>query len=152
MSTDRLDELGVPRRAFLKKAAAAAIAAPVIVSFGMDAVAESAPTKPKQCHPNQSIPNQIYQPSAAYNRILQAILLAASEFASPRLSFAEANSLAVMTIDAELMAVAGNLTQASQRWGLLIAHVKQSHTHISAELAEEIIGEAERAQSELNCE
>ena len=67
MSEDRLSELGIPRRSFLTKTAAAAFAAPVIVSFGLDGVAEASPTSthknqppPVQCfanQPGQSIAN-----------------------------------------------------------------------------------------------
>jgi anaerobic selenocysteine-containing dehydrogenase len=41
MSDERIEELGLPRRGFLKKAAAAAFAAPVIASFGLDGIAEA---------------------------------------------------------------------------------------------------------------
>ncbi|HTV17107.1 MAG TPA: hypothetical protein VMG12_00510 [Polyangiaceae bacterium] len=42
MSTDRFEELGLPRRAFLKKAGGAVLIAPAIVSFGMDVIATAA--------------------------------------------------------------------------------------------------------------
>src|SRR5262249_25368230 len=69
MSDERLDELSLPRRRFLKKAAAA-LAAPAVVSFFLDGVAEAHErhwlgnqthpnqTEPNQCHPNQTQPNQ----------------------------------------------------------------------------------------------
>ena len=41
MSEDRFDELGIPRRGFLKKTATAAFVAPVVVSFGLDGIAEA---------------------------------------------------------------------------------------------------------------
>ncbi len=69
MSTDRFKELGLPRRAFLKKAEGAALIAPAIVSFGMDVIAEGpslaatpAQSQPNQCLPNQSYPNQALYP------------------------------------------------------------------------------------------
>jgi hypothetical protein len=41
MSEDRFAELGIPRRGFLKKTAATAFVAPVVVSFGLDGIAEA---------------------------------------------------------------------------------------------------------------
>ena len=58
MSDERIEELGLPRRAFLKRAAAAAFAAPVVVSFALDGVAEAHQSVPNQTQPNQSCPNQ----------------------------------------------------------------------------------------------
>ena len=55
MSEDRMERLGIPRRTFLKKAATAAFAAPVVVSFAFDGVAEA---HSRQCRPNQSLGNQ----------------------------------------------------------------------------------------------
>jgi len=69
MSDERLDELGLRRRAFLKRAAAAGFAAPLVVSFGMDGVAmakrqrspnQGPDSKPPQ-YPNQpQFPNQTF--------------------------------------------------------------------------------------------
>ena len=58
MSDERIEELGLPRRAFLKRAAAAAFAAPVVVSLALDGVAEAHQSVPNQTQPNQSCPNQ----------------------------------------------------------------------------------------------
>ena len=59
MSEDRMDELGLPRRAFMKRAAAAVFAAPVIVSFGFAGIAEACcHSCPNQTNPNQTNPNQ----------------------------------------------------------------------------------------------
>lgn len=57
MSDERLEELGLPRRAFLKKVVAGAFVAPVVVSFGLDGIAEAGPIP----FPNQTIPNQFVQ-------------------------------------------------------------------------------------------
>ena len=56
MSDERMEELGLRRRGFLKKAAGV-FAAPLIVSFALDGVAE-AEGRPRHRHPNQSFPNQ----------------------------------------------------------------------------------------------
>jgi hypothetical protein len=55
MSDEQLKALGLPRRDFLKKAAVSAFVAPVVVSFGLDGIAEASPT---QCAPNQTFSNQ----------------------------------------------------------------------------------------------
>ena len=67
-----MEELGLPRRAFLRRAGAAVFAAPVVVSFALDGVAEahdrhrfgnqSCPnqSQPNQTYPNQTYPNQTY--------------------------------------------------------------------------------------------
>ena len=78
MSDERLDELGLPRRMFLKRtAAAAAFIAPVIVSFGLDSTAEATPGFfPNQCRPNQTIANQFVVEQellVVIERVLQAL-------------------------------------------------------------------------------
>jgi hypothetical protein len=57
MSDEQLEALGLPRRAFLKKAAVSVFVAPVVVSFGLDGIAEASPT---QCAPNQTFSNQFF--------------------------------------------------------------------------------------------
>ena len=60
MSEDRLRELGIPRRGFLKKTATAAFVAPVVVSFGLDGIAEAdTGTFSNQTCPNQRFGNQL---------------------------------------------------------------------------------------------
>jgi len=65
MSDDRWDDLGVSRRGFLKRVVGGAFIAPVVVSFGLDGVAQagtqSFPNSTFQCLPNQvlgHIPDQ----------------------------------------------------------------------------------------------
>ena len=41
MSEERLEQLGIPRRAFFTRMTAAAFVAPVVVSFALDGVAEA---------------------------------------------------------------------------------------------------------------
>ena len=66
MSDERWEELGLPRRAFLKRATAAAFAAPVVASFALDGVAEAYDRhRPHHGYPNQTCPNQ-HHPNQAY--------------------------------------------------------------------------------------
>jgi hypothetical protein len=59
MSDERLQALGIPRRGFLKRAGTVAFVAPVVVSFGLDGIAEAGGTSlPNQFNPNQCYPNQ----------------------------------------------------------------------------------------------
>ena len=59
MSDERLDELGIPRRSFLKRAGAAAFVAPVVVSFGLDGMAQARPSAFRnQTCGNQTFANQ----------------------------------------------------------------------------------------------
>ena len=57
MSDERLEQLGLPRRSFLKKAALVAFVAPVIVSFGLDGLTEVASASPNCGYPNGGYPN-----------------------------------------------------------------------------------------------
>jgi hypothetical protein len=59
MSDERLRQLGIPRRGFLKRAGTVAFVAPVVVSFGLDGVAEAGSSLPNQINPNQCFPNQL---------------------------------------------------------------------------------------------
>jgi hypothetical protein len=56
MSDERMQELGLPRREFLKRAAVGVFAAPLIVSFGFSGTAEAAAA----CLPNQTFSNQTH--------------------------------------------------------------------------------------------
>jgi hypothetical protein len=61
MSEDRFEELGIPRRGFLKKTAATAFVAPVVVSFGLDGIAEAdTGSFSNQTCGNQTISNQTF--------------------------------------------------------------------------------------------
>jgi hypothetical protein len=55
MSDDQLHALGLPRREFLRKAAAGVFVAPVIVSFALGSTAEATAAN---CFPNQNLANQ----------------------------------------------------------------------------------------------
>ncbi len=97
MGEDRLDALGIPRRGFLRKTAATAFVAPLVVSFGLDGVAEASPTssvgnqpQPIQCfgnQPAQSLANQFDQNDEVLLNLLREILAAlstATAFGNPK--------------------------------------------------------------------
>ncbi len=58
MSDERLHELGIPRRRFLKGTAAAAFVSPLVVSFALDGSAEARPGMANQACANMAITNQ----------------------------------------------------------------------------------------------
>ncbi len=79
MSDERFEELGIPRRRFLKRSAAAAFVAPAVVSFALDGVAEGDTahrngTFTDQRCANQSFPNQAYVEDSLVSVIRGALL------------------------------------------------------------------------------
>jgi hypothetical protein len=158
MSTERLEELGVPRRAFLKKAGAAALAAPLIVSFGMDAIAEASPTAqslPNQCYANQIFANQALYPGQPLWDILTRLFddLFASRIGGlkPALSVGAANQLAILAVQAGVYESADELVTAYEVWGKFITLAKGLTNYMPAGLGTELIEEAQRAQEQLDC-
>jgi hypothetical protein len=158
MSTERLEELGVPRRTFLKKATFAALGAPLIVSFGLDAIAEGSTsvvqTKANQCFPNQTFPNQLHPGVPLYN-ILNAILNAVYESVNfgrtPPLGFRVATAFSDLALQASLEEAADEYLTAYKTWALFISKVENPGGKLPSGLAQELIEEARRAQSLLNC-
>jgi hypothetical protein len=67
MSDERIEELGLPRRTFLKKAAVA-FATPMVASFALEGVAEACQHQPNQAGPNQTGPNQTAPNQTAPNQ------------------------------------------------------------------------------------
>jgi hypothetical protein len=157
MSTERLEELGVPRRTFLKKATFAALGAPLIVSFGLDAIAEASTTpgqsKPNQCFPNQIYANQLEQGAPLYD-ILETILFTVERSAhglKPPLGFRAASAFSDLAMQAALQEAAGEYVAAFESWGLFIEKVEKPGAKLPEGLAEELIGQARRARQYLNC-
>lgn len=157
MSTERLEEIGVPRRAFLKKATFAALGAPLIVSFGMDAIAEAgtnaSQSKPNQCFPNQSAANQL-QPGEPLWNILETILFTVYRSAhglKPPLGFRVASALTDLAMQAALEEAAGEYLAAFKTWALFIEKVEKPGAKLPEGLAEELIAEAQRARRQLDC-
>jgi hypothetical protein len=159
MSTDRFEELRLPRRAFLKRAATAALVTPAIVSFGMDVIAEgpsgaasAAQTYPNQCYPNQSYPNQALYPGHALWDVLDTLLVAVYESQhglTPAVTTSIADKLASLAMQAGILAASGNSPGASEIWSRFITKVEQSRRKLPQEVAENLIKEAHRAQQEL---
>ena len=155
MSTERLDELGVPRRAFLKKAAAAAIAAPVIVSFGMDAIAEGSTRKGKAQIANQTYPNQCYANSSyEYDDeivtdigelLAYAVAQSAEKTYKPIVSPKLATEIFAVAFEAVMLDAAGECTASDKQWEVFIRMIKGAVSRLGKGLSEELIEYAEAA-------
>lgn len=154
MSSERLEELGVPRRAFLKRAGAAALAAPLIVSFGLDAVAEGATgqSQPNQCLANQSLPNQTEEFPPVFN-ILQSFWDAVSigRKLSPPINLSSVQALANLAVNALLLEAADEFLQADREWTQFINEVNATANHLPQQVKEEVIRDARAAQARLDC-
>lgn len=120
MSDERLQQLGIPRRKFLKSTAAAAFVAPVVVSFGLDGIAEAHQhpfpnqTVGNQTFPNQFCPNQAFanQSFVAEQDLVQLISQIVDGVRSGALDFGEANSLAERALHAALQLAASRVDGA----------------------------------------
>jgi len=74
MSEEHLPEPRIPRRRFLKGTATAAFVAPVIVSFGLDGIAEAdSNSPPSQCFANMSFGNQAFSDIESALELLQEL-------------------------------------------------------------------------------
>jgi hypothetical protein len=126
MSDKRLMELGIPRRGFLKKTAAAAFVAPVVASFALDGIAEAGPgpgagTFPNQRCPNQFLANQtviLHDLESAIGQLLQGT-------AARHIDFGQAHSLADKLVEAGLRAADGDTSTACSRLTDLIHELHQ---------------------------
>jgi hypothetical protein len=67
MSDERIEELGLPRRTFLKRAAAV-FAAPVVASFALDGIAEAhqREEQPRQTFANQTAREEQEEPNQTF--------------------------------------------------------------------------------------
>lgn len=163
MSAERLDELGVPRRAFLRKAAAAALTAPLIVSFGMDAIAEASTTSkvPIQTVPNQCIANQSRLDAgsnglnefAPQYQILRTILEAVegSSYGSvkPPVQYRIANILGTLAWEALVLESSGECESAFKKWKEFIENVRSPGGKLPEGFGPYLIELAEEARDNL---
>lgn len=111
MSEDRLRELGIPRRGFLKKTATAAFVAPVVVSFGLDGIAEAdTGVFSNQTCPNQRFGNQLF--NDVTHDTSNALLAIYDEVEARALDAGPAYSLASKFVHSAIEALAGNTRSA----------------------------------------
>jgi hypothetical protein len=106
MSDERLHELGIPRRRFLKGTAAAAFVSPLVVSFGLDGSAEATPGHviANQACPNQGVTNQFATLDALLTEMILVALIALRACEIPASYAAE---LAQRTLDVAVSAANG---------------------------------------------
>ncbi|HEV3054928.1 MAG TPA: hypothetical protein VGX45_09760, partial [Solirubrobacteraceae bacterium] len=107
MSEDRLRELGIPRRGFLKKTATAAFVAPVVVSFGLDGIAEA----DTGSFSNQSCPSQVFGNQLLLNvehDTSNALFAIFEQVESGALDVGPAHSLSAKLVHSAIEALGGN--------------------------------------------
>lgn len=107
MSDERFEQLGIPRRRFLKASAAAAFAAPVVVSFGLDGMAEA--HGHGHSMPNQSCPNMTnsYQHAVAEEDLVELIGLIVAGVRRGQIGRGLGNSLCQKALQAALQLAGG---------------------------------------------
>ena len=151
MSDERLGELGIPRRRFLKGAAAASFVAPVVASFGLDGVAHaSVVTIPNQsignqCEPNQYIPNQAFQRMGA----ILALLLYAIDVG--KVSKLEGGVLSEQALFIGLELATGATRNVCQQLSQLLARAEGLPT-ITGPAPGTLVTNIELLMSEIGCE
>jgi hypothetical protein len=144
MSDDRLSELGIPRRRFLKNTAAAAFVAPVVVSFGLDAIAEAhTGSLPNQCLPNQSFPNQF---SRAEHDLVDVIGIVITLVQNGKLGFGPAHSMSEKALKAALQLANDHPKPACAKINALVNEIQRTPN-----LPLELLHAAQDAQQSAGC-
>lgn len=152
MSDERLRELGIQRRRFLKGTAAAAFASPIVVSFALDGSADArgrfgipnGQQCPNQAEPNQFYSNQYLEPERA---LVEIIYRSVYGLDTGQLTRGFANSLSHRALGLAVMAASGGANLCP---GLasLVAQINQLPF---SELKNELLSYAEEAQSVAGC-
>jgi hypothetical protein len=125
MSDERLEQLGIPRRRFLTRTAAAAFVAPVVVSFGLDGVAEAhGHHHPNMTCANMTMPNQV----AAEQDLVMLIGRIVMDVQSDMLDFGRANSLAEKALHAALQLASGHDNGACAKIDALVNELTRHPT------------------------
>ena len=138
MSDEQLEALGLPRREFLKKAAVSAFAVPVVVSFGLEGIAEASPT---QCAPNQTFSNQFFILSQRISHAEASGLIAPAGIAMSLLS---------KLTSAHQQAVTGDFADAAATLQALENELSaQSGKHIDSMFAGELTQRVEALKNAL---
>jgi hypothetical protein len=128
VSDDRFEQLGIPRRKFLKASAAAAFAAPVVVSFGLDGVAEAhgdhghRHSMGNQSCPNMTFPNQIIAAEDDLVALIGALVMGVQNH---DIRFGLANSLSEKALHAALQLADGHDRGACAKIDSLISQLER---------------------------
>lgn len=147
MSDERLDQLGIPRRRFLKRSAAAAFAAPVVVSFALDGVAEGQTSSrngiagDQRCT-NQAFPNQSYVENELMDIIYEAVNSLGCE-----LSRKHATVIAHLALNAVLDTASVSTSMCKSIHTL----IKEIESLPSSETRTQLLERARTAQSAAGC-
>jgi hypothetical protein len=148
MSEDRFQELGIPRRGFLKKTASAAFVAPVVVSFGLDGVAGAdTGSFSNQTICNQAFPNQAFHD---INEAFHALFVAFDEGQIDNRGVF--NSLRHKLENADAYIASGDISDACGLLASLQSElVAQMGKHITPSAVSQISAPVTAAQEALAC-
>jgi hypothetical protein len=149
MSEDRMSELGIPRRKFLKGAAATAFVTPAVVSFGLDGIAEAHPgqhfhNQTHQFCANQAFPNQ----SGAEDDLVNVISLVLVGLTSHELSYGRAHSLSRKALNAALAVAADRCHDLCPKLNALVKEIERLP---AGELQTQLLTSAQAAQAAAGC-
>ncbi len=134
MSDERLQQLGIPRRRFLKRTAAAAFVAPVVVSFGLDGVAEAH----GHHHPNMTCANMTMSnmtmgnQAAAEQDLVSLIGQIVMDVQNGTLDFGRANSLSEKALHAALQLASGHGNGACAKIDALVNEIQRDPTTLGS--------------------
>jgi hypothetical protein len=153
MSDERLHQLGIPRRRFLKGTAAAAFVSPLVVSFGLDGSAEALPggPMPNQFCANQTISNQFYELDHDLTMIIYWALIGLRGCDIDR---GLANRIAHQAFDLAMRAAGGPPSPPSgpgSVCGQLSNLVTEIETLPASQVKSELLGYAHQAQYAAGC-
>lgn len=143
MSDERLQQLGIPRRRFLTRTAAAAFVAPVVVSFGLDGVAEAH----GHHHPNMTCANMtISNQFGAEHDLVSLIGQIVMDVQNGTLDFGRANSLGEKALLAALQLASGHTNGACAKIDALVNEIQRHPTTLGS-----LLPFALAAQSAAGC-
>jgi hypothetical protein len=147
MSEERLRELSIRRRTFLKRGATAVFVAPILVSFGLDGTAEAGP----RTVGNESFassPPPLHDAEAELTPMLDWILNA---LARGRVRRDLASSLVRKLLGVLLDVAEKNTSSACMTLEAFVDEVKRESAHLPDGLACHLLDRAARAQRKLGC-
>lgn len=147
MSEQRIRVLGIRRRSFLKRGAAAVLAAPVVVPFGPDGIGEARPAAvPKQTFGYASA--ALHDAQVELTPMLDWIFNAlARGLVRRRL----ASSLTQKLLGALLDVADKNTSSACMTLQAFVGEVKREKAQLPDGLARDLLARTKRTQQKLGC-
>jgi hypothetical protein len=136
--------LGIPRRRFLKRTAAAAFVAPLVVSFGLDGISEASTVHiANSCYPNSSYSNQGYYADQQLVNLIRQVFYDFED----GLSYRAASNISSLALTAALEVADDRPTACSAIQQLINAIEAEAGSEYSAEL----LYYAQEASNSVGC-